>query len=210
MSSLNKKDYLIVQLSKEVAKQLSIKHHYLHSSPAAIRYAYGLVNINSNNLEGFIIYSIPHSTLLREAIAGKTYKNDVIELSRLWVSDSVPKNGESFLIGNTLKLIKETRYKFVVSFADSKKGHTGIVYRASNWLYTGLTPIRKTKIPRNAKGHPLSMTYGKTVSDLKMEYGELAEVPTGGLHRYIYITGNKELISKIRLKLESYPTTHVL
>ena len=77
----------------------------------------------------------------RMAMAGQWKKYgdceiDVIELRRLCCVDDTPKNTESYFIGAMLKWLKKnTRIKVVVSYADEEYGHTGVIYKASNFKY---------------------------------------------------------------------------
>lgn len=76
--------------------------------------------------------------------AGQSYwpeaPDKVLELRRLCLIDNTPKNAESFFVGGTLKwLRKNTDWEFVLSYADGEQGHTGVIYRASNFKYLGLT-----------------------------------------------------------------------
>jgi hypothetical protein len=104
-----------------------IQQHYLHQWPKQIQLAFGLKR--RGKLMGIITYS---------ALIGETrerFGGDVWELSRLIILDRVPANAESFFIAVTIRHIKQ-HYGTVnrlVSFADPAHGHTGIVYRASNW-----------------------------------------------------------------------------
>ena len=56
-----------------------------------------------DKLVGCITYGLPASPNVCRGICGNEYFKDVIELTRLWICDSVGKNAESFLIGNTIK-----------------------------------------------------------------------------------------------------------
>lgn len=68
---------------------------------------------------------------------GKTAE-DVIELRRLCCIDDTPKNTESFFIGATLRWLKRnTTLRVVVSYADAEHGHTGTIYKASNFILDG-------------------------------------------------------------------------
>lgn len=76
--------------------------------------------------------------------AGQTYHPDapdkVLELRRLCLIDDTPKNAESYFVSRTLKwLIRNTDWEFIISYADAEQGHTGIIYRATNFKYIGLT-----------------------------------------------------------------------
>ena len=79
---------------------------------------------------------------------------DVIELRRLACIDDTPKNTESFFIGHALRhLKKNTTIKAVISYADSNYGHSGIIYKASNFKYLGLTSKGKVIIYGTKKYH---------------------------------------------------------
>ena len=59
---------------------------------------------------------------------------DVIELRRLCCVDGTPRNAESFFIGKSLRLLKRAwGGRVIVSYADKEYGHSGIIYKASNF-----------------------------------------------------------------------------
>ena len=61
------------------------------------------------------------------------------ELCRLVLLDEIPKNSESRFIGWCLRWLKKnTTLIALISFADPEKGHSGVIYHASNWVYCGL------------------------------------------------------------------------
>jgi hypothetical protein len=63
-----------------------------------------------------------------------------LELRRLVCIDDTPKNTESYFIGQTFKLLKrDTDMEVIVSFADQHHGHTGVIYKATNFDYLGET-----------------------------------------------------------------------
>ena len=62
------------------------------------------------------------------------------ELRRLCCIDDTPKNTESYFISQCHKWIKQnTDIEVIVSFADLEEGHTGVIYKASNFHYLGQT-----------------------------------------------------------------------
>ena len=64
--------------------------------------------------------------------------DNVIELRRLCCIDDTPKNTESYFIGATLRLLrKDWGHGIVVSYADKEYGHSGVIYRASNFKMVG-------------------------------------------------------------------------
>ena len=67
-------------------------------------------------------------------------ESDVIELRRLCCIDATPKCTESYFIGKTQRWLKKnTDHKIIVSYADAYHGHTGVIYRATNFKHEGLT-----------------------------------------------------------------------
>ena len=44
------------------------------------------------------------------------------------------------VIGKALKWIKQnTNYKLILSYADTKQGHDGVIYKATNFIHLGMT-----------------------------------------------------------------------
>jgi hypothetical protein len=102
--------------------------------------------------------------------AGQSYypeaPDKVLELRRLCLVDDTPKNAESFFVGKTLKwLRKNTDWEFVLSYADAEQGHTGVIYRASNFNYLGQTKPGKSLEVDGKKFHV------RTLSMLDRPYG---------------------------------------
>jgi hypothetical protein len=130
--------YYIKQIEYKEAMDMVLKYHYLHRK-APCSFAFGLFEKLTNDMIGVIVYGTPSSAGVRKGICGIEEKNNVIELTRLWIKDGTPKNTESWLIGNTVHLVNK---EIILSYAEPQAGHLGIVYQATNWIYTGLTAKR--------------------------------------------------------------------
>lgn len=144
-----------MELDSSIAREIAKNEHYLHRPPQ-VKHAFGLVK--DGYIVGIITYGTPASRHLQIG-ALPDEPSLVIELNRMWVSDEMPRNTESKFISSTLKRLG--RY-IVVSYADTSVGHTGTVYRASNFHYAGWTDMdRKTPrydyIPVNG-GHSRNAT----------------------------------------------------
>jgi hypothetical protein len=63
----------------------------------------------------------------------------VLGLSRFCLRDDRPDNSGSFLLSRSVQLLDKDRWKVMLTYADSAKGHTGGLYRASNWFFHGKT-----------------------------------------------------------------------
>lgn len=68
--------------------------------------------------------------------------NEFIELNRMAFDDYLPRNAESYCIGYALRQIKKQapHIKWVISFADGTQCGDGTIYRASNFVLTGIKP----------------------------------------------------------------------
>jgi hypothetical protein len=172
-------------------------------------YAFGL--FDGMELVGTIIYGKPASPSLCVGIAGKEESKSVIELTRLWIKDDTPKNTESYLIGQTLRMLP-SEHDVVVSYAEIGAGHSGIVYQATNWIYTGLSDRHvewRLDGQSNQHSRHLFDEHGG-VEAAKKFFGErLIKYERGRKHRYIYFTGSKKrkkyLLSKLRYEIKPYP-----
>jgi hypothetical protein len=195
--------YRIEPIDYHTAMKIVVENHYLHRK-ASCSYAFGLFRRSDSELMGVITYGSPVSSTLCKGIAGEEYRKEVIELTRLWIDDSVGRNAESFLIGNT---IKEVPKKIIVSFADPTEGHAGYVYQATNWIYTGLSKKRpRWKIKDDdSKHNHRAITQKYTNKEIREKFSDIMEyVEAVRKHRYIYINASKSERKEIKRKLK-YP-----
>ena len=117
-----------------------MREHYLHRR-TSVSYAFGLYD--DEELVGVVTFGTPPSRHLQIS-ACRTNPELVVELNRLWVDDRMPRNTESWFIARALKLLPPL---IVVSYADTKFGHWGHMYRAANFFYAGYTDMER-KTPR--------------------------------------------------------------
>lgn len=145
-----------------------IRSHYLKKWPGVCVLVLGMLDVGQ--LVGVAVYALPP----RET--AKRYGGITWELARLWIADSVPRNAETWLIGQSLRHIKRTRpeVRFVVSYADPSARHTGTIYKAANWLSDGRTD-QERKTPR--------FDYADAVTGKR--YSRRSHVPVGAAIRRI-------------------------
>lgn len=113
------------------------KWHYSRSINGVLStYCFGLYR--NGELQGAMLFG-----KLGMANAWKRYadrQEDILELRRLCCVDDTPKNAESWFIGRCLKWLRHNSdVKALISYADSNHGHSGIIYKATNFEYLGLT-----------------------------------------------------------------------
>lgn len=69
---------------------------------------------------------------------------NMLELNRMIMLPSEPRNSESKAISKSIKYIKNN-YKdvdWLLSFSDGKENNVGYIYQATNWLYLGFVLSR--------------------------------------------------------------------
>lgn len=203
--------YTIRLVDYHTAMDVIVREHYLHrKAPCSVAFGLFLVSDKgflNDELKGVVCYGTPSSSSLRIGIAGADNTHNVIELTRLWVCDSVPRNGESYLIGNTLKRCGK---EIVVSYAEIQQGHLGIVYQATNWIYTGLSAKRTNWTIEGMDKHCQTLADKYTAAEIREKFGDrfsLQERPRK--HRYVFINAKGrrrvELLAALRYKQLQYP-----
>jgi hypothetical protein len=122
-------------------KRLIEAWHY-SGSVNGLRVSHCFRLLGHNQLLGGMVYGG-----LGMANAWKKYadkEEDVLELRRLACIDDAPRNSESFFVGRSLRWLKKhTNVKTIVSYADAHYGHSGTIYKASNFSYAGMTAKSK-------------------------------------------------------------------
>ena len=166
--------YSVVEIPYEATKTWILDIHYAGRMPS-ISYAYGLYFYDE--MVGMVSYGSPASPALCKGICGEEHRADVIELNRLVLRDNLP-NEASFLVGKSLKLLPQP--KVVVSYADTAQDHLGIIYQATNFLFTGTTKARTDIAGKDGK-HSRHHLGDKT-----------KRIPRSSKHRYVYFIGNKK------------------
>ena len=140
--------------------------------------------------------------------------NNIYELTRLWIDDAVPKNGESFLISNSIKKLDK---EIIISYADSSMNHLGTVYQSSNWYYIGMNKRHTSDLAiKGMDLHPASITdkfrgQKNRVEKLIEMFGEenIYRRERSLKFRYVVFNANKrrkkELIKKLTYTILPYP-----
>jgi hypothetical protein len=188
---MNREDYQVIPVSYEDTKPFILNIHYAKRMPS-ISYAYGL--LDKEELVGVVTYGMPASPWLCKGLCGEDNKKLVIELNRLVLKYN-RKNEASFLVSASLKMLPKPRV--VVSYADTAQGHTGYIYQACNFLFTGTTKPRTDMAAVGGK-HPRHHAGDRT-----------NRIARSSKHRYVYFLGNKTEVSTLkkalRYTIQPYP-----
>ena len=177
----------IAPISRVEAKQLLVRNHYLHSFPGGTKLSFGIfLNVR---LLGVLTLGV--GPFLGYKIVKGAVPEDVVTLTRLWLSDELPHSSESRVIGIILRALKtDTSLKFVLAYSDPAVGHLGIIYQATNWIYTGVssaTPLYD--IGDGTMHHSRSLAHrlgSHSIRYLTSQGIDVKTVPQLSKHRYLY------------------------
>ena len=136
-------DFTVEYINRKAVTSFIEQHHYSHNVNGIQSYHhFGLYtegNFGLPRMIGAMLYampSMPHTAAKYNPIN----PTKCMELRRFVCIDDTPKNTESYFIGQTFKLLKRDKdMEVIVSFADQHHGHTGVIYKATNFDYLGET-----------------------------------------------------------------------
>ncbi|MFC1968146.1 DNA methyltransferase [Chloroflexota bacterium] len=187
------------------ARQIVIRHHYLHSLPGGTKLAFGI--FVEDRLLGAITFGVgPYNVF---SLVDGTYPDNCLTLTRFWLSEKLPPNSESRVISVCLRYLKKyTTLKFIMTYADPAQGHVGTIYQATDWLYTGLSEATpKFDIGDGIARHSRSLAHAFGSHSLKYlsEHGLKVKVlPQISKHRYIYFL-DKNYRNRLKNPALPYP-----
>ena len=122
----------------------------------------------------------------------------VCSLSRFCLRDDRPSNAGSFLISKSINMLRKNngeKYQMLLTYADLACNHEGIIYKASNWIYNGLTRPRwvywleedgKMRM-KSRKSGPKTYTHQEMI-DMGCELSD-KKYP---MHKFLYPTSRKK------------------
>lgn len=201
-------NYDVHQIPGGVGRDFVKAHHYsggCHNGPMC----WGLHD--NGTLIGVCAFATPNSENVRRSVFGPEHVSRVTELHRLVILDQTPTNTESWFITRALAGLHEYRPGVwgVLSFADETEGHLGVIYQATNAIYTGTTG--RARFFRDQSGrlrHPRQNGHNVTLEEAA-EMGWTPEMREAK-HRYLYLLGDgpahrRMLRRMVRLQPQPYP-----
>lgn len=189
--------FSIREIDKNTCYAFVRKYHYLANAKFFCVHGYGMYYRaidGTEELVGCATFSNPQGTVALKGWFG--LKNDcqyVLELSRLCLLPCLNgTNATSFLLGNSMKLLRQHGIKAVITLADASR-HVGSIYQVCNFKYYGLTDKKSDFYTddgiKNFRGYT------------KESHGVWVERPRK--HRYCYLL-DKSL--KVLYKEQKAPT----
>jgi|TARA_Y100000289_G_C3906799_1_gene142395 hypothetical protein len=206
------KEFTVEEVNRKSIVKFIEKHHYSHNvNGVQSLYHYGLYkegNFGLPKMIGAMMYAYP-SMPATAAKYNPINPTKCLELRRLVCIDDTPKNTESYFIGQTFKMLKrDTDMEVVVSFADQHHGHTGVIYKATNFEYLGETARGRVLMVDGKEMHSRSLNqldrpYGRELNRrYKAGDENIFWKNTEPKHIYVYYL-NKRIKRQIK-KLDLY------
>lgn len=203
------KEIEIKVIPSSVANPFVKRHHYSGKVVNNSQLHFGA--FLDGNLHGVLSYG---PSLDKKKVIGLvegTPWNGFLELNRMAFDDYLPRNSESYCIGATLRMIRKQapQVKWVVSFADGTQCGDGTIYRASNFILTGIN-INKTIILMPDGSMVAGPTLDKQTSRIKARYDVMCGLdPSKSYTRNAYIMGGGGGYERLPVALHLFPRPEV-
>ena len=201
----------IMPIANKLGRGFVAQHHYAVISPPISKLSLGL--FHRDKLVGVAIWGYgtrPKHTIKK--IFPPLEVENYLELNRLCVLDSMPRNTESRFLSMMFGYIKDNfpLVKVLYSWADGLRGKPGYVYQASSFLYGGFIWSQFYATKDGEVIHPrfLITRYGTRAKKLTQKLG-LMKIK-GYQYRYCrFVCSHRERKALLRLSpmewTQAYP-----
>jgi hypothetical protein len=201
-----KSDFYLDKVSKEEIKELLYTYHYLKDESKDFKsgYNYSLYRksftdiLNIGGSVGACIFTgLPVPEIAVGAFGLQRHEQEgIYELSRLCIHPDVQKeeyNITSWFVSRCIRRFKkDATVRAILSYADSNH-HTGVIYRACNFTYYGLTDPKKDFYYADGTKHSRG-----SVKGIEGEWKERSRK-----HRYLMVF-DKDLQKRLTWKEEKW------
>ena len=209
------KDLKVKKVPASFVRQYVASYHYSHIMPDNAFECFA--GFYGEKLGGVVVFGNGANNNTFTSLIPDIELKNCRELTRLWSPDGMPKNTESKLITESVRLLPKDVY-LIVSFADPSHNHLGVIYQATNFIYTGTSSSSQMLI--NKEGEKFHI---RTIGSYKRRHPELRTLTnkevmekygwkyceSAGKHRYILLRGDswikRLMFEKIKDKIKEYP-----
>ena len=154
----NVKEIKVKVIPSKIANEFIKKYHYSGKVVNKSNLHFGC--FLHGKLHGVLSYGTSIDIKKTKGLVKDTGWNDFIELNRMAFDDVLPRNSESYCISKTIMLIKRNapHIKWIISFADACSCGDGTIYRASNFVLTGIKKnFNLVELPNGEKIHKMTL-----------------------------------------------------
>ena len=157
------KDITMKVIPGSVANPFIRAHHYSGKVVNNSKLHFGV--FLDGQLHGVMSYgpSLDKSKII--GLVEGTGWNEFLELNRMAFDSVLPRNSESRAISMSIKLLKKyaPQIKWIISFADACSCGDGTIYRASNFVLTGIKEnLNLAELPDGTRIHKMTLASNPT------------------------------------------------
>lgn len=164
---MSKTEFNIRRIDKHQASTILLKYHYLKDISKGFKSGYNYGLFKDDNLLGVIIFTgfpVPELAIGMLGLQ-RNEQHGLFELSRLCLEPKIQiseHNLASWFVSRSInRLRRDTQVRVILSYADADY-HDGIVYRACNFKYYGLSAPKKDFWIKQDDGTFIKHSRGKT------------------------------------------------
>jgi hypothetical protein len=196
------KEIIVKVIPSSIANPFMRKHHYsgkvvnnscLHFGCFLDRKLHGVLSFGP---------SLDKKKIMQ--IVDGTSWNEFLELNWMAFDDYLPRNSESYCIGKTLRMIKKNapQVKWVISFADGCSCGDGTIYRASNFVLTGIKEnFNLCVLPNGEKIHKMTLESNPTTPRKELNGKSYYDITGGRFNFKRYVEAvNGQILSGFQLR----------
>ena len=127
-------------IPSSVANPFVDSHHYSHKHVNNSKLHFGA--FIDGKLHGVMSFGPPMDKSKTLGLVRGTGWNQMLELNRMAFDEALPRNSESRCISVAMRLLRKNapHVKWILSYADACQCGDGTIYRASNFVLTGIRP----------------------------------------------------------------------
>ena len=178
------KELVMKVIPSSVANPFIRAHHYSGKVVNNSKLHFGV--FLDGSLHGVMSYgpSLDKSKII--GLVADTGWNEFLELNRMAFDSVLPRNSESRAISMSIKLIRKyaPQVKWIISFADACSCGDGAIYRASNFVLTGIKEnLNLAELPDGTRIHKMTLASNPTTPRKELHGLTFFDV-TGGTYDF--------------------------
>ena len=178
------KELVMKVIPSSVANPFIRAHHYSGKVVNNSKLHFGV--FLDGSLHGVMSYgpSLDKSKII--GLVADTGWNEFLELNRMAFDSVLPRNSESRAISMSITLIRKyaPQVKWIISFADACSCGDGAIYRASNFVLTGIKEnLNLAELPDGTRIHKMTLASNPTTPRKELHGLTFFDV-TGGTYDF--------------------------
>ena len=178
------KEITMKVIPSSIANPFIKAHHYSGKVVNNSKLHFGV--FLDGQLHGVMSYGLSLDKSKIIGLVEGTGWNEFLELNRMAFDSVLPRNSESRAISMSIKLLKKyaPQVKWIISFADACSCGDGTIYRASNFILTGIKEnLNLAELPDGTRVHKMTLASNPTTP--RRELGGLTFFDvTGGTYNF--------------------------